>query len=137
MPVTLRNTDILFNDGTTQNTAPSTPISSFTGTGTVGDFMIGFCTISSQVTPGNTVSGSFLFRATSLNMGNTSNPFTFDSPSPVGDFRNRTSAFVLGRATWSPQSGTWRVLSVVGASFQSDSYGSSTNLPQTIAIRIA
>jgi hypothetical protein len=140
MAVTVRGTDILFNDGTTQNTAPSTPISTFTGTGTVGDIAIALCTTASSVTPGGTVSGANLFRISSLNMSNNTGgqlANSFQSATPGGDFRNKTAAFTLGRTNFSPMSGTWRVLSAVGTTMYSDSYGSVSSVPMTIAIRIA
>ena len=138
MPVTIRNTDILFNNGTTQSTAAEAgPISAFTGTGTVGDIAIALSTAASSVGPGGTVSGSFLFRISSLNMSNAVGVSGFQAQATGLNFTNRTTAFTFGRTNFSPMSGTWRVLSAVGATFASDAYGSSTSLPYTIAIRIA
>ena len=137
MPVTVRGTDILFDNGTTQSSVTSPLTTGITGTGSVGDVGIFLCTSATATNPGGTVSGSLLFRISSLVMSNTTDPVTFRSFSPGGDYRNRTTAFTYLRANFSPMTGTWRVLSAVGATYVSDGYGTATSIPFTFAIRIA
>lgn len=68
MPTTLRNTDILFNDSTTQSTA-------FTGfpttNGAVGTYVLAFYSVgvNSSLAVGTTVAGSTLYRAADLGAG--------------------------------------------------------------------
>jgi hypothetical protein len=56
MPTTLRNTDILFNDGTTQSTAAATAASAV---GTVGTYALAGLN-SGSIATGGTVAGSSL-----------------------------------------------------------------------------
>lgn len=68
MATTLRGTDILFNDGTTQSTAA---ISTATTYGAVGTYVMAFYSVgaNSALTPGTTVAGSTLFRGSDLGAG--------------------------------------------------------------------
>lgn len=61
MPTTLRNLDILFNDGSTQSTAAT---NSSTAYGGVGTYVTAYYNVntSAQITPGTTVAGSTLGR---------------------------------------------------------------------------
>lgn len=60
MPTTLRNTDILFNDGTTQSTAGGIP-SAFNA---IGSIVIANNFSTSSFFPGNTIAGSSLLYIT-------------------------------------------------------------------------
>ena len=61
MPVTVRGTDILFNDGTTQSTAPSVPNTLYA----VGTYVIGRSANSTSYAVNSTIAGSSLY-ATSV-----------------------------------------------------------------------
>jgi hypothetical protein len=57
MPVTVRGTDILFNNGTTQSTAAVSPSTDFGG---VGSYAVLMNASNSNVAQGNTIAGSSL-----------------------------------------------------------------------------
>jgi hypothetical protein len=137
MPVTVRGTDILFNDGSTQSSAAASPVSLFTGSGSVGDIGLFYFTQNTTVGSGGTVSGSFLFRLTGLTQGHVGQIGLGLSLVLGGDYRNRTTAFNISGTTFSPQGGTWRVLNTVRVTFSSDSYGQSSGLSPCLAVRIS
>jgi hypothetical protein len=104
MPVTVRNTDILFNDGTTQSTAAgavtTTAVLNATAAASVGDvgsyaFLVEASTNASNRTVGSTLAGSSLryhgLRLTSANGG----------------------AGVDGSQQVSGPAGTWRIMGAV------------------------
>lgn len=157
MPVTVRGGDILFNDGSTQATAAVTG-ATFTATDAVGSVMVlaysaSYLTVSNGRKPGDSISGSLLFRCTSgnggqffagsssaLNIGGLGNAFLVSVSGFPVDLRNRTTAFNVqqtpsGTATWTPCSGTWRVLNnALGSYFN----GYQDNIfPNMLCIRIA
>ena len=137
MPVTVRGGDILFNDSTTQSTAGANPISTFTGSGSVGDVALLVCTQNAAFSSGATVSGSFLFRITAIDNNYVGNGGPADAVGVGGDLRNRTTAFNAMQRTYSPQTGTWRLLNAVRTFFVSDSYGSATSMQAALCIRIS
>jgi hypothetical protein len=114
MPTTLRNTDILFNDGTTQSTAATagglvTTANVLNATagasaGAVGTYMFGRRVTSADLAFGSTVAGSDL-RPQSANRSAITSPSSTDS------------SFTDGPA----QSGTWRAMgtytSAIGAGY--------------------
>lgn len=115
MPTTLRNTDILFNDGTTQSTAATGVPSSFSA---VGSVLLVSNWSTSNLFPGNTVAGSSLLYVT----GGTkiSGGFLLEGTLPVastwsfsgylnGVRNGNVGAFQPSNT--STLSGTWRVLS--------------------------
>ena len=147
MAVTVRGTDILFNDGTTQSTAASS--AKFDATDSVGSIMPLHCTYNTGLNVGSSISGSYLFRRTS-GVPNTSNHASASwgnylgnlgyAVPPAGDLRNRTSAFSFSGAgtsfTFSPMSGTWRLL-IANVLPIFDGYYSTTQMWTVLAIRIA
>lgn len=123
MPTTLRNTDILFNDGTTQSTAATGVPSSITA---VGSIVVAANGTTSRILPGGTVAGSSLFYPTTVTSWQTfgsqdqqpnvfagSTTFTAAGSAVFGG-ANRSSS---GNTGWlAPEghtalSGTWRSLS--------------------------
>lgn len=148
MPVTVRGTDILFNDGSTQAAGLR-----FDAADAIGSVMILRYTANNNPRkPGDTVSGSYLFRVTSGGAGlysggagaSTISDVTgtpiFPSPASTNVI-NRTTAFTAaqfpsGSATWSPVSGTWRVLNSLGNAARDD-YTGLTYLPSVLCIRIS
>jgi hypothetical protein len=88
MPVTVRNTDILFNDGTTQSTAAGAIPTAF---GAVGTYVVAFRAVAADVAAGATVAGSELRHSASVNGFNGFNAGS--GPYPAGG---------------SSLSGTWR-----------------------------
>jgi hypothetical protein len=97
MAMTLRNTDILFDDGTTQSTALSTTsvlnATAGASAGAVGTYMFGRRVTSADLAFGSTVAGSNL-RPQSANRSAITSPASTDS------------SFTDGPA----QSGTWRAM---------------------------
>lgn len=133
MPTTLRNTDILFNDGTTQNTAAGGAPSAFNAIGSVLS-AINYST--SNLFPGNTIAGSSLLYVTGFSAvsatnfcveGNFSNNLNTRGGSGMnGLFGVRTGnqgAYQPGNTAF--LSGTWRVLSATTA--RTTSYAGYTN----------
>lgn len=140
MPVTLRNTDILFNDGTTQSSAAG----STTVLDAVGCVAMFWYSGGSNLTAGSTISGSNLFRFTTI-AGSDS---TYSIP-PVGaiidiqgifslsgNYVNRTTAISGNSKTLSPVSGTWRFMCFAPRALF-DSYSSRTYFGPVIAVRIS
>jgi hypothetical protein len=128
MPTTLRNTDILFNDGTTQGTAATLVPSAFNAIGAIV-YAINFS--ASNFFPGNTAAGSnFLivtgFSATPVGVVigggeallegspttlNTQYYFSDSNGSIVGRRVGNIGAYQPGNTATLP--GTWRVISGV------------------------
>lgn len=117
MPVTVRNTDILFNDGTAQNTAASAPTTATVlaatagaSVGAVGTYaFLGDIRVSipsGQNIEGNTVAGSNL------------------------RYSNRNG--VIGGTP----AGTWRAMGRPGGS-QSDGYAGVSSVTPTVYLRIS
>jgi hypothetical protein len=121
MPTTLRNTDILFNDGTTQTTAATagglvTTTNVLNATagaslGAVGTYAYLHDLTAQSVAPGNTIAASNL-RYSGGSGG--SNPNYIDSPVP---------------------SGTWRTMGVSGAS--NGSFSATVDRRSTLWLRIS
>lgn len=115
MPTTLRNTDILFNDGTTQSTAATGVPSSFSAVGSVL-WLVNWST--SNLFPGNTVAGSSLLYVTGgtkngtqfLLEGTPPLAVTYSQTNQMGGTKNGNLGAFQPSNT-STLSGTWRVLS--------------------------
>jgi hypothetical protein len=149
MPTTLRNTDILFNDGTAQPTAVLTTATDVIGSIMVLAYSAAFNPVTNGRKHGDSISGSLLFRCTAGNSGQWSGSvrqlgqmgMVSLVPATALNLENRTTAFTIqqfpsGTATWSPCSGTWRALAaVMGSNY--DSYANTTSMPSILAIRIA
>lgn len=129
MPTTLRNTDILFNDGTTQSTAATGVPSSFSAVGSVL-WLVNWST--SNLFPGNTVAGSSLLYVTGGTKSSTS--FILEGSLPGGTIYSPTNVIQGERngnvgayqpSNTSTLSGTWRVLSACTS--RSSTYESSYN----------
>lgn len=123
MPVTVRNTDILFNDGTTQNTAAgavtTTAVLNATAgasAGAVGTYaFLGKATqlgnlSGLQRTAGGTLAGSEL---------------SYAGPSGAAFFLSGTPA------------GTWRCMGFFNAFFTNGPYGPETIFSSTLWLRIS
>lgn len=150
MPVTVRGGDILFNDGSTQAAGLRFDAADAIGSVMVLNYSAAEGTVGNQRKPGDTISGSYLFRCTSGNSGLWSASYSAQRGNIAMAVVNRsggnsavnlTTAFTAnqwpsGTATWSPVSGTWRVLnSVMGASF--DGYSGLTYMGSALCIRIS
>jgi hypothetical protein len=119
MPVTVRGSDVLFNDGTTQ--ATSFIPSSYSG---LGGYIIAALNITSAVKPGDTVAGSSLYVLNTIttvtanwnlqSQGTTANPTTRWEVGGTG--QGQATQATTGNVGYqvpagaSTQSGTWRVL---------------------------
>lgn len=151
MPTTVRNTDILFNDGTTQSTAASPAPSSYLAVGTV---MYVINNTTSNYVAGSTIAGSSLLYQSSVSgyggaaspagyFGeNTtqSQPYTFYAYANGTAFRRATGnpGFVLVGS--SALSGTWRIVWPVRARAYYYDFAYNQNASDatfTLAVRIA
>lgn len=125
MPTTLRNTDILFNDGTTQSTALSTAF------GAVGTYAVLMNAVNTNnVNADVTVAGSTLrYNHT----GNTSVVLT-NAPFVGTRFRDNNSTYNGGGTALS---GTWRKMSS-GVTYQAEVVccGTRTNYYWTSALYV-
>lgn len=130
MPTTLRNTDILFNDGTTQSTAATGVPSSFSAVGSIM-WLVNWST--SNLFPGNTVAGSALLYVTGGTKSSTQ--FILEGSPPGGTSWSPTNTMNGVRtgnvgayqpSNTSTLSGTWRVLSATVS--RSSSYDGSYNM---------
>jgi hypothetical protein len=134
MPVSLRNADILFNDSSTQASAVRTSADD-----TIGSVMMLHSSSGSNLRPGDTIAGSFLFRVTAGGAGTP--PFGGLNSAAFGvggTGINRTTTMSGFGNTATPSSGTWRLLSMLGtASVVSDGYGTATIFPPVLAVRIS
>lgn len=130
MPTTLRNTDILFNDGTTQSTAATGVPSSFSA---IGSLVYAMNYSTSQITPGSTIAGSSILYVTggtaigtgAIRLESTSGGYTVNFSTSnqqiSGDRTGNLGAFQPSNTA--VLSGTWRVLSTCVA--RTSSYNSS------------
>lgn len=115
MPVSINNTQIVFNDSTTQSTSATFNSTDFGG---VGSYALLINTANSNTPAGGTQAGSTLRINYSNNLG---------TP-PAGGHYNATGNFYNGGGT--AQSGTWRKMSQQ-LSYSVDVYGAGyyyTNL---------
>lgn len=142
MPVTVRGTDILFNDGTTQSTAAG-GVPAFGAVGSLGWFL---CSSTSAAVPNSTISGANLFYISAL-PGSTvdaSNPPVI-SLSATGDRRNASSGFSATcpsinpsvNSTFTNLSGTWRLISHYRSKTFYDSYLGQTVLMGGLYVRVS
>lgn len=103
MAMTLRSTDILFNDGTTQSTAAQNS-SATASYGSVGSYVFAtHTTFPAGTSPGSTVAGSSLYPAGVRAAGNwaaTDTTNTYEAGSETGLVANITSTLA----------GTWRAM---------------------------
>ncbi len=116
MAVTVRGTDILFNDGTTQSTAATADSRDFGG---VGSYAILMNAVNSDLAVGGTISGSSL-------------RYNY---SGGGTFGGHTTSNASYSGGGSSVGGTWRKMSS-GASYAIDSYGSRSYYPH-LYVRIS
>ena len=110
MPVTVRGTDILFNDGTTQSTAapPAVP-SSYGAVGTVIIGLVQLTTLNAVISEGTTFAGSSLRRTPdSANNGNRVD--TLNWGFEFNEFQTFNPISFWGSAVTLSLSGTWRTL---------------------------
>lgn len=121
MPVTVRNTDILFNDGSTQSTAASVIPSSFNA---IGSTLWATNWSTSNVVSGNTVAGSSLLYVTggsffgggSQAVSLSSNIiYSMASNRISGQYNGNSGAIQPGNTSTLP--GTWRILGVANARY--------------------
>ena len=116
MPVTVRNTDILFDNGTTQSTAAVSPSTDFGG---LGSYAVLMMAANTNLAVGATIAGSSLrynpnYGGVSAEYATTvaqyllNNPFVKATPSAAG-VRTRGSNTYDGGGT--ALSGTWRKVS--------------------------
>lgn len=112
MPVTVRGTDILFNDGTTQSTAAAVS-TAFDG---VGSYAILMMAANTNLATGGTIAGSSLRydSSQSQDLKNTGTPFYALYRNAAGN-----STYTFGG---SAVSGTWRKMSP-GSTYFVDGYG--------------
>lgn len=130
MTITVGGTTITFNDGTTQSTAFTG--SSVPAANAVGALQLMLITKSSAngnvFILGDTISGSYVFYVSSGYQP--VSPYSpINSSGQSFNLVNRTTAFTFaggGGATYTPTSGTWRVMSAGGSAayFGCDSYAS-------------
>lgn len=150
MPVTVRNTDILFNDGTTQNTAAGVPAHL-----AVGSQIVAYHYGTSNLLPGATIAGSSLLRITGGNGYNPNSPSSDsffientwnDGRSTTAQPFNRINGSRFGNVgAYQPSNtttltGTWTTLTHVRARFSSySSYDHSTsiNYNAVLVVRIS
>lgn len=106
MPTTLRNTDILFNDATTQSTAYVTTY------GSIGTYVIAWYLLTANATlaVGSTVAGSTLFRGNSA-----ASSFRGVSLNSYTD--QNTDSLLYGQSLYAVTalslSGTWRNMTFI------------------------
>lgn len=104
MPVTVRGTDILFNDGSTQSTAAVAS----TTFGAVGSYAVLLNAVNSDLAVGGTIAGSSLRHSVNMNTSVSSAPVNLN---PFDRLYRNTA----GSATFSfggtAVSGTWRKMS--------------------------
>lgn len=108
MPTTLRNTDILFNDGTTQSTAAGVP-SSFNA---VGSLVHAVNFSASNLLIGNTIAGSSLLIPLSTGILNFSSVAYSQTDFRIRGERNGGNFGAFQPSNTQTLPGTWRLLSV-------------------------
>jgi hypothetical protein len=110
MPTTIRNLDILFNDGTTQSTASFSVPSSFGAVGTVTMALIQYTSTNQTIAAGDTYAGSALLRQVDAANNYGSVQYLH------GLYNDNANPTVYGTSYYSLSttslslSGTWRVL---------------------------
>ena len=130
----MSGTTLTFNDSTTQTTSAVYP-PTWLG---VGSIAILACTIGAFAMPGDTQSGSYLFRQTAVGTALASAGFLAYG---IGNVVNATTAYsMLGGSgsTMSPVGGTWRSLQharIVQSSY--DSYVNYTVMGLILVMRTA
>jgi hypothetical protein len=105
MPTTIRNTDILFNDGTTQSTAATGASTAF---GAVGTYAVLMMAANTNLAIDGTIAGSSLRYNDSPN-GITNNASTAGITPFMGMYTRSSVSTYLGGGT--SVSGTWRKVS--------------------------
>lgn len=105
MPTTLRNLDILFNDGSTQSTAA---VGASTTFGAVGTYAVLMNAANADITIGNTVAGSSLRYSESTN-ANIAGGATATISALIGARTRDNNSTYDGGGT--SVSGTWRKMS--------------------------
>jgi hypothetical protein len=132
MPTTLRNGDILFNNGTTQDSAAAT-VSSSTSLDGIGSYAVLTMAANNNLAIGGTIAGSSLRYNASLNASDnfhasisTNNPFQ-------GAYIRNASTYNGGG---SAVSGTWRRMSG-GTTYSVDSYSGNYLWLNSLYVRIS
>jgi hypothetical protein len=131
MPVTVRNTDILFNDGTTQTTAAGAIPTDF---GAVGTYAVLMMAANNNLATNGTIAGSSLrfnysANSSSLSSGGNHSPFQGSVFHTVNSYNGGGTSV----------SGTWRKMST-GQTYRqnSDAYGNlSWNWQLALYVRIS
>ena len=123
MPTTLRNTDILFNDGTTQSTAATGVPSSFSAVGSI--MLVANFSTSSLLVGGTVAGSSLLYTPIGATAGQST--VTLEGGGTPTVWNALTLGRILGSrignaGAYQPSnttalSGTWRVLSPMGARY--------------------
>jgi hypothetical protein len=130
MPVTVRNADILFNDGTTQTTAAGAIPTDF---GAVGTYAVLQMAANTNLATGGTIAGSSLrFNYTP----NNATPPAGTNFAPFVGFQTNNSSGYNGGGT--AVSGTWRKMST-GLTHRSfnDGYGTIWFWQAALYVRIS
>jgi hypothetical protein len=132
MPVTVRNTDILFNDGTTQSTAAGGVPTAF---GAVGTYAVLMMAVNTNLGVDGTIAGSSLrFNENSNSTSQSQSPGGF-TPFYGNRFRFNVSSYDGGG---SAVSGTWRKMST-GATYYAwnSGYGTEFYWQRALYVRIS
>jgi hypothetical protein len=135
MATTMSGTTITFNDNSTQTTSAVYP-PTWLGIGSFGLFA---CSLSGWALPGDTASGSYLFRQTVAGSYVSLNIFAVYG---TGNVVNTTTAFTPyaggSGGTMTPNGGTWRSLHMSRAGpVTHDGYANYTTMGLMFAIRTA
>jgi hypothetical protein len=114
MAITVSGTTITFNDGSTQSTAfTGSSVPAANAVGAVQVMLVTQQTTGSALRLGDNVSGSYVFYCSAGYQPNLGFGFVNNSGQTFNPV-NRTTAFTFGGtggATFTPTSGTWRVMS--------------------------
>lgn len=143
MPTTLRNTDILFDDNSTQNTAyPGIPAQ-----GAIGSIQLLACSKSTPFNPGTTIGGAQLYSVS--NLGSIVNAKSYTTQltphyalatlDKTGTFTGHIDAQAAAwAATFNAQAGTWRLIGVYsGRAKDPDGYDVFSTWPVSLYVRVA
>jgi hypothetical protein len=133
MPTTLRNGDILFNNGTTQDSAAAT-ISSSTALDGIGSYAVLTIAVNTNLAMGSTIAGSSLRYNNPLNNNlnvppPTNNPF-------VRTYTRSGTGYNSYNGGGSAVSGTWRKMSQ-GDVYFNDTYNGSAYWGTALYVRIS
>lgn len=129
MPTTLNNTQIVFNNGTTQDSAAAT-ISSSTAFDGIGSYAVLVIAVNTNLAIGATIAGSSLRYNNSVGAG----PLTLSgNPFSAGYARQGSSVYAGGGTALS---GTWRRMSG-GTTYHADTYNGNYSWGYSLYVRIS